>query len=124
MQTILDFVTIGMGGMPGGAGGAGAQGGQQSPYMMIGWVVIMLALFYFLLIRPQQRKEKERRNLISSVKTGDRVIFGGGLIGIVTNIKEHVFTVKIADNTKIDILRGAVARVIQKDEELGQEAKE
>lgn len=121
MKTMLDFVTVGMGGMP---GGAGAQGGQQSPYMMIGWVVIMLALFYFLLIRPQQRKEKERRNLIGSIKTGDRVIFGGGLIGIVTNVKEHVFTVKIADNTKIDVLRAAVTRVIQKDEELGVATKE
>ena len=121
MKTMLDFVTIGMGGMP---GGAGAQGGQQSPYMMIGWVVIMLALFYFLLIRPQQRKEKERRNLIGSIKTGDRIIFGGGLIGIITNIKDNVFTVKIADNTKIDILRGAVTRVIQKDEDLGQASKE
>lgn len=122
MNTMLDFVTMGMGGMP---GGAGAQGGQpQSPYMMIGWVVIMLALFYFLLIRPQQRKEKERRNLISSIKTGDRIIFGGGLIGIVANIKDNVFTVKIADNTKIDVLRGAVTRVIQKDEDLGQATKE
>ena len=121
MKTMLDFITIGMGGMP---GGAGAQGGQQSPYMMIGWVVIMLALFYFLLIRPQQRKEKERRNLISSVKTGDKIIFGGGLIGIVANIKDNVFTVKIADNTKIDVLRGAVTRVIQKDEDLGLASKE
>ena len=122
MNTMLDFVTIGMGGTPGGAGAQGAQ--QQSPYMMIGWVVIMLALFYFLLIRPQQRKEKERRNLIGSIKTGDRVIFGGGLIGIVTNIKEHIFTVKIADNIKIDVLRAVVTRVIQKDEELGQASKE
>ena len=121
MNTVVNFVTFAMGGMP---GGAGAQGGQQSPIMMIGWVVIMLALFYFLLIRPQQRKEKERRNLISSIKSGDRIIFGGGLIGIVTNIKEHVLTVKIADNTKIDVLRGAVTRVIQKDEELGTATKE
>jgi len=121
MSAIVNFVILGMGGLP-GAGGAGGQGGgQQSPVMMIVWVVIMLAIFYFLLIRPQQRKEKERRNLIANIKTGDRVIFGGGLIGIVTNIKDHVFTVKIADNTKIDVLRSAMIRVIQKDEELGKE---
>ena len=121
MNIMLDFATLAMGGTP---GAAGSQGGQQSPYMMIGWVVIMLALFYFLLIRPQQRKEKERRNLIGSIKTGDKIIFGGGLIGIVANIKDNVFTVKIADNTKIDVLRGAVTRVIQKDEDLGQASKE
>jgi len=122
MNTVTGFITMAMGGMPGGAGAQGAQ--QQSPYMMIGWVVIMLALFYFLLIRPQQKKEKERRALISSIKTGDKIIFGGGLIGTVANIKDNVFTVKIADNTKIDVLRGAVTRVIQKDDDLGQATKE
>jgi len=121
MNTVAGCITLAMGGMP---GGAGAQGGQQSPVMMIGWIVIMLALFYFLLIRPQQRKEKERRALIDSVKTGDRVIFGGGMIGIVTNIKDNIFTIKIAENTKIEVLRGAVTRAIQKDEELGKEIKE
>jgi len=121
MNTMLDFTTLAMGGMP---GSGGAQGGQQSPYMMIGWVVIMLALFYFLLIRPQQRKEKERRKLIGSIKTGDKVIFGGGMIGIVTNVKENIFTIKIADGIKVDVLRGAVTRVIQKDEELGTATKE
>ena len=120
MNTVLASITVGMGGMP----GAGAPGGQQSPIMMIVWIVIMLALFYFLLIRPQQRKEKERRALISAIKSGDRVVFGGGLIGIVTNVKENFFTIKIADNTKIDVLRGAVTRVVQKDEDLGQESKE
>jgi preprotein translocase subunit YajC len=121
MNAACNFMTLAMGGMP---GAAGPEGAQQSPYMMIGWVVIMLALFYFLLIRPQQRKEKERRSLISSIKTGDKVIFGGGLIGIVTNVKDNIFTVKIADNTKVEVLRGAVTRVIQKDEELGIAAKE
>ena len=122
MNAVVNFAMLGMGGMP---GGAGSQGGQpQSPYMMIGWVVIMLALFYFLLIRPQQRKEKERRNLINSIKTGDKIIFGGGLIGIVTNIKDNIFTVKVADNTKMDVLRGAVTMVIQKDEDLGKASKE
>lgn len=121
MQTMMNFVTVGMGGLP---GGSGAPAGQQSPVMMIGWVVIMLALFYFLLIRPQQRKEKERRALIANIKTGDRVIFSGGLIGIVTNIKDNIFTIKIADNTKVDVLRSAVVRVIHKDEELAQAVKE
>ena len=46
------------------------------------------------------------------------------MIGIVTNAKEHIFTVKIADNTKVDVLRAAVTRVIQKDEEFGQASKE
>ena len=121
MNAVINLTTLAIGGAP---GAAGPQGAQNSPYMMIGWVVIMLALFYFLLIRPQQRKEKERRMLIESIKSGDKVIFGGGMIGIVTNIKNNIFTIKIADNTKVDVLRGSVTRVIQKDEDLGTASKE
>lgn len=108
--------------MAGGPGGTGQ--GQQSPYMLIGWLVIMVGLFYFMMIRPQQRKEKERKNLISNIKSGDRVIFGGGLVGIVANIKEQVFVIKIADNTKVEVIKGAITRVLQRDEEIASDLKE
>ncbi|MBU4366399.1 MAG: preprotein translocase subunit YajC, partial [Verrucomicrobia bacterium] len=72
----------------------------------------------------QQRKEKERRALIASIKSGDRVVFGGGLIGIVANVKDTVLVVKVAENTKLDVLRASVTRVIQKDEDLGANIKE
>ncbi len=111
------LITLAMGGLPGGEG----QGQQSSPVMLIGWVVIMVALFYFMMIRPQQRKEKERKALIANVKSGDRVIFGGGLVGVVANAKDKVFVVKIADNTKIEVLKGAVTRVLLKEEDLGAE---
>ncbi len=105
------------------AGGA-AGGGQQSPVLMIVWLAIMVGLFYFMLIRPQQRKEKERRALLAAVKSGDRVVFGGGLLGIVANVKEHVLSIKVADNVKIEALRGAVTRVVRSDEDLGADIKE
>ncbi|MCG2658773.1 MAG: preprotein translocase subunit YajC, partial [Kiritimatiellae bacterium] len=108
----------------GGFGGQGGQQAQSSPVMMIGWLVIMVGLFYFMMIRPQQRKEKERRALIASIKSGDRVVFGGGLIGIVANVKDTVLVVKVAENTKLDVLRASVTRVIQKDEDLGANIKE
>ena len=118
MNIISSWMTVGMGGF-------GGQGGQQSsPVMMIGWLVIMVGLFYFMMIRPQQRKEKERRALISSIKSGDRVVFGGGLIGTVANVKETVLVVKVAENTKLEVLRSSVTRVIQKDEDLGANVKE
>ena len=105
----------------GGAGGQGSPGGDFGFILMMTTIFL---IFYFLLIRPQQRKEKERRMLIESIKSGDKVIFGGGMIGIVTNIKNNIFTIKIADNTKVDVLRGSVTRVIQKDEDLGTASKE
>jgi len=97
-------------------GGAGAN--QQSPVFMVVWLVLMMAVFYFILIRPQQRREKERRALIAAIKTGDRVVFCGGMIGTVSNVKDKVFTVKIADNVKIEVARYAIAQVLQKDDEL------
>ena len=120
MNAITSWMTIGMGGF----GGQGGQQSQSSPVMMIGWLVIMVGLFYFMMIRPQQRKEKERRALIASIKSGDRVVFGGGLIGTVANVKDTVLVVKAAENTKLEVLRAYVTRVIQKDEVMGANVKE
>ena len=116
----LDMTMIAMAGAPGGAG----QGQGGNTMVMVVWIVLMLGLFYFMMIRPQQRKEKERRQMMNSIKTGDRVIFAGGLIGNVTNVKDHTFTVKVADNTKIEVLRVSVTRVLQKDEDLDSATKE
>jgi preprotein translocase subunit YajC len=102
---------------PGGAGSG--QGG--SPLNMLMPMIIIFAIFYFMLIRPQQRKEKERQLLISNVKSGDRVIFSGGIVGTVSNVKEKSLIVKIADNTKVEILRGAVSSVLDKGDKIGVE---
>ncbi len=104
---------------------AGPAGGQSSsPAFMIGWLAIMAAIFYFLMIRPQQRKEKERRAMMAAIKSGDRILFGGGLIGIVAAVHEQTLSVKVADNTRIEILRGAVTRVLEKDDDMAQAVKE
>jgi preprotein translocase subunit YajC len=95
--------------------GGGAQG-QQSPMFMFGWLGLMLAIFYFMLIRPQQRREKERKALLANVKSGDRVVFSGGIMGMITNVKEKMFTIKIADNVKIEVSRSAVTQVLERGE--------
>jgi len=81
-------------------------------------MIIIFAIFYFMLIRPQQRKEKERREMIKAVKTGDRVLFGGGILGTVANVKDTTLTVKVADNVKFEIVRAAVSRVLGKDDKV------
>ena len=88
--------------------------------MMFGYMAIIFALFYFMMIRPQMKREKARKKLISEIKTGDRIIFCGGMIGVVTNVKEQIFTVKLADNVKVDIVRGSVLRVLGQDEDVGE----
>lgn len=90
----------------------------QSPIAQFFPLIIMVVIFYFLLLRPQQRKEKERRAMLAQVKTGDRVVFGGGLIGVVANTAERKLTIKIADNVKVEVLRGAVTNVLAADDDL------
>jgi len=101
---------------------APSQGGQQqSPMFMFGWLGIMLVIFYFMLIRPQQRREKERRSLLESIKSGDKVVFSGGILGIITNVKEKTFTIKIADGVKVEVSRGAVTQVLEKGDQPSDE---
>lgn len=96
------------------------EGGAQSPWFMPGMLVIMMAIFYFMMIRPQQRKERERREMLNNVKSGERVVFGGGILGLVVNVKENVLVLKVADNTKLEVLKASVTRVLQKDEDLSK----
>lgn len=94
------------------AGGGAAN--QQSPIFMFGWLAIMLALFYVMLIRPQRRREKERQELLAKIKSGDRVLFSGGIIGIVANVKDKTYVIKVGEKTKFEVVRGAVTQVLDK----------
>ena len=106
------------------AGGPTAEG--QAPggmgQMMVPMLIIF-AIFYFMLIRPQQRKEKERKAMINDLKTGARVVFSGGIMGTVANVKEHTFVIKIADGVKVEVARGAVSRVLEKGDKNVEEDK-
>ncbi len=98
------------------AQGPGGPAQGQSDFFLPVWIGLMLLIFYFMMIKPQQRKEKERKALLEAIKSGDRVVFGAGILGIVTNIKDKTFTIKIADNVKIEVSRGAVTEVLEKGE--------
>jgi preprotein translocase subunit YajC len=113
-MTILQF-PLAMMSNPNAQGQSGGLGGMLVPMLLI------MAIFYFMMIRPQQRKEKERRAMLEAVKSGDRVVFGGGMIGTVTNLKDQTLIVKIADSVKVEVLRGSVTRVVEKDEKLAEE---
>ena len=95
-----------------------SNGSGESPgnFYYIGLMVLMMAIFYMILIRPQRRREQERRDLINNIKTGDRIVFSGGILGTVTNVKESTFVVRIAEKVKIEVSRGAVSTVLDKGE--------
>lgn len=93
---------------PSGSGGSPL----QFPIMM----VILFGIMYFMMIRPQKRREKERKEMIASVKTGTRVLLSSGIMGEIINVKESTLIVKIADNTKVEVVRSAIAQVLEKGE--------
>lgn len=98
-------------------------GTEADPRAQMMQTVIMFAvlgfMFYFLLIRPQKKQRKEQENLLKNIKTGDRVLMSNGIFGIIANVKEKSYVIKIADNVKIEVLKSAVTSVIQKDADTG-----
>ena len=87
---------------------AGNQAQGQNPYSGIIMLVLMFAIFYFLLIRPQQKRAKQHKELIESIKPGDQVVTVGGIHAKVTAIEETVVTLEIANGVKIKVNRASV----------------
>jgi len=78
--------------------------------------LFMGVVFYFILIRPQQKKQKQHQQLLTNLKTGDRVVTSGGIHGLIANVKETTFLLKVADNVKIEIDKGAISGVEKQSE--------
>jgi len=95
----------------GGAGGGG--GGGLGAFLPL---IIIFAIFYFLLIRPQQRKAKQHKQLLSDLKKGDKVVSSGGLHGVITGMGDDVITVEISPKVRVKVTRGSIAGVIRKTE--------
>jgi preprotein translocase subunit YajC len=95
-------------GQGGGAAGQGAGGfGGLIP------IVLMFVIFYFLLIRPQQKRNKEHQAMIGNLKKGDRIITNGGIYGRITGLDESTLTVEIADRVRVKVVRANVAGLAQ-----------
>ena len=90
----------------------GPQGILGSPFVMMGLMVVM---FYFLLIRPQQKQRKEMAARIASLQSGDKVVTTSGIHGIVHNVNEHTVVVKVAEGTMLEFDKPAIALVHKKD---------
>ena len=93
---------------------AATDGPPQAPNPGLGAflpMILIIAIFYFLMIRPQQRKEKERREQVGALRAGAKILFCGGMIGTIEEVKkEGTFLVRIAEGTVVEVARGAVER--------------
>jgi preprotein translocase subunit YajC len=98
-----------LGTQPGGGGGTGSQIWSFLP------IIFIFVIFYFLLIRPQQKQKKEHQNLLSNLKEGDNVLTSGGIYGRITGIKDDKVTVEISDKVRVKVNRGHIAGVIRQD---------
>jgi preprotein translocase subunit YajC len=92
--------------------GGGAGGSQWMSFLPI---ILIFAIFYFLLIRPQQKRAKDHRALLSSLKVGDQVLTNGGIYGRVTGLRDDVVTLEISDKVRVKVSRGHIAGVVKTD---------
>jgi preprotein translocase subunit YajC len=96
------------------AAGATADGGNM--LVTLAPMVLIFVVFWFLLIRPQQKKAKEHRAVVAALKRGDRVVTSGGIYGQVTHVADDHLMVEIADGVKIKVVRDAISAVPSKPE--------
>jgi preprotein translocase subunit YajC len=90
----------------------------QGPNAIFGTIVPFLfmgVIFYFALIRPQQKKQREMRAMLSALKPNDRIVTNGGIHGVVTGLKDRTVSVRVADGVKIEFDKSAIVSVSRKD---------
>ena len=95
---------------------AHAQAATQQPSMLASFIplILIFLIFYFLLIRPQQKKQKEHKVLLDSIQRGDEILSSGGILGKVIKVDNDNLTVEIAKGVNVTIIRSTVADVIKK----------
>jgi len=112
---LLDLIDIAyaMGPSPQGGAGQGAGGlvGSILP------LILIFVIFYFLLIRPQQKKAKEHKSMIDNLRKGDKIVTSGGVYGVIEAVGTHTITVKIAENVKVKFGKAYVAALRPSSEE-------
>ncbi len=93
------------------AAGTAAPGGSTAMLVQFAPLIFIFVIFYFLMIRPQQKKMKEHRQAIDAVQKNDQIVTAGGLIAKVTRVDEHEVEAEIAPNVKVKIVKATIAEV-------------
>ena len=90
---------------------AAKKGSPFGPFILIGGI---FAIMYFLMIRPQQKKQKEKMAMLSSVEEGDKIVTIGGIYGTVKQVKDNSIRVQIDDHTRIELAKSSIANIVEK----------
>jgi preprotein translocase subunit YajC len=89
-----------------GSQAASGQGGQIMAFLPL---ILLFAVYYFLLIRPQQKRAKTHKQFIENLKKGDRVVTSGGMYGTITGVTDDSVTVEVAEKVRVKVLKSAIA---------------
>jgi preprotein translocase subunit YajC len=96
----------------------GADGGQGSMFQPLIFMGIIFFIFYFMMIRPQQKRQKERQKLLNEMKKGDKVITAGGIHGKIVALEDRTVLIEISDNLKIKVEKASIGTVLKDSETL------
>ncbi|MFC5402052.1 preprotein translocase subunit YajC [Cohnella soli] len=100
------------------------KGSEGSIWITIAPFILMFAIFYFLLIRPQQKKQKQRGSMLNALKKGDKVVTAGGLHGTIAEITDDTIVLKVNDVTKLTFERSSINNVTARSTEKESGSKE
>lgn len=101
----------------------GAAGGGASAFMQLLPLIAIFVIFYFFLIRPQQKRMKAHREMVAAVKRGDKVVTAGGLVGKVTRVDDQEVQVEIAEGVRVQVVKSTLADVRAKGEPANDDLK-
>ena len=95
------------------------QGGEDGPGMFMSFMplIFIIGIFYFLIIRPQRKKQKDTQQMISALKKGDKIVTIGGIHGTIQTVRENTLIVRVDENTKLEFSRSAVSTVVSQAKE-------
>ena len=80
-------------------------------YGTIIYIVLLFGLLYFLMIRPQQQRQKKHQEMLKNIKVNDKVVTAGGMFGTIVKVKEDSFILRVADNVRVEVLKSAIGQV-------------
>ena len=98
------------------AAAPGAPSAQEQMLHMVAILAITVGIFYFMIIRPQQKRQKETEAMLSAIKKGDRVLTSGGIFGVVVGTKDDVVVLKVSDDVKMEFSRASIVTVKERGE--------
>ena len=108
----------------GGFGGGGGQPGGTSSYLQFLPIILIVGVFYFFMIRPQQKQRKETQRMLSELRKGDKVVTIGGIHGVVQSVRENTVILKVDEACKIELSRSAIASMKEKSDSSGGESSD